>query len=154
MQDRKEQWEETNKQKRVIGIYYLEEQEHETLLCWRERGVQPAVGDGRSRPGGRGIRRLWCLTFTAASRYTPYRRSQGHQKYRFERSLPGFYSCPPRELVAGERDLNRQGQELHEQIAEAIARRDADQAQDLTRRVLEISTGRIQELLENERQTH
>jgi GntR family transcriptional repressor for pyruvate dehydrogenase complex len=50
--------------------------------------------------------------------------------------------------------LNRQGQELHEQITEAIARRDADQAQDLTRRVLEISTGRIQELLENERQTH
>jgi DNA-binding FadR family transcriptional regulator len=50
--------------------------------------------------------------------------------------------------------LNRQGQDLHEQIAEAIARRDSELAQDLTRRMLDLSTDRIQKLLEKERQIH
>lgn len=50
--------------------------------------------------------------------------------------------------------LNRQGQDLHEQIAEAIARHDSEQAQSLTRRMLDLSTDRIQALLEEEWQTH
>lgn len=50
--------------------------------------------------------------------------------------------------------LNRRGQDLHEQIAEAIARRDSELAQDLTRRMLDLSTNRIQKLLEKERRTH
>lgn len=49
--------------------------------------------------------------------------------------------------------LNRQGQDLHEQIAEAIVRRDSELAQNLTRRMLDLSTDRIQRLLEEEQQT-
>lgn len=46
--------------------------------------------------------------------------------------------------------LNEQGQELHEQIAEAIAQRDADQAQYLTRLMLDKSTDRIHEILQDD----
>lgn len=50
--------------------------------------------------------------------------------------------------------LNGQGQELHEQIVEAIAQRDAEQALHLTRRMLDLSTNRFQELLDDEHRTH
>lgn len=50
--------------------------------------------------------------------------------------------------------LNEQGQKLHEQIAEAIAQRDAEQAQALTRLMLDKSTDRIQEILQDDRQVN
>lgn len=49
--------------------------------------------------------------------------------------------------------LNEQGQALHERIAEAIAQRDAEQAQSLTRLMLDQSTNRIQEILLDDCQT-
>lgn len=49
--------------------------------------------------------------------------------------------------------LNEQGQALHERNAEAIAQRDAEQAQSLTRLMLDQFTNRIQEILLDDCQT-
>lgn len=47
---------------------------------------------------------------------------------------------------------NEQGQSLHEQLAEAIARRDPDQARLLTERMLDQSTHFFQKILRDEKQ--
>ncbi len=49
--------------------------------------------------------------------------------------------------------LNEQGQALHEQIAEAIAQRDPQQAQQLMEKMLGASTDRFQEFLHDEGQS-
>ena len=46
--------------------------------------------------------------------------------------------------------LNEQGQLLHEKIAEAIERRNPDQAQHVLKQILDHSTGRFQEILQHE----